>query len=66
MQTRASYSQAIRLKYPEQVVIGIAKDAGGRCNPITLGWAMITSRTTPRGGKTTERLQGIDDAAMPW
>jgi len=47
MQKRVSYSEAIPLKYPEQVVVAIARDANGRCNPITLGWTMITSGSPP-------------------
>ena len=47
MQKAASYESAIARKYPEQVVIAIAKDAGGKCNPIALGWTMITSSNPP-------------------
>ena len=47
MQKQVPYSEAINLKYPEQVVIAIAKDKNGKCNPITLGWTMITSGQPP-------------------
>ena len=47
MQVLTDYSNAITRKYPEQVVIAIAKDAQGKCNPITLGWSMITSGQPP-------------------
>ncbi len=47
MQTSTAYGDAIVRKYPEQVVIAIAKDADGKCNPITLGWSMITSHEPP-------------------
>jgi len=47
MQREASYSDAINSKYPEQIVIAIAKDAKGNCNPITLGWTMIVSGSPP-------------------
>ena len=47
MQTEVPYTKAIGLKYPEQVVIAIAKDKNGKCNPITLGWTMITSHNPP-------------------
>ena len=47
MQKETSYSEAITLKYPEQVVVAIARDAKGKCNPITLGWTMITSHEPP-------------------
>lgn len=47
MQKEVPYGEAIVRKYPEQVVIGIAKDAAGKYNPITLGWTMITSGSPP-------------------
>ena len=47
MQKQAEYSEAIRSKYPEQVVIAIAKDKAGRANPVTLGWTMIVSGNPP-------------------
>ena len=37
MQKQAEFKQAIKTKYPEQVVIAVAKDKAGRANPITLG-----------------------------
>ncbi len=47
MQKETEYSDAIKTKYPEQVVIAIAKDKAGRANPITLGWTMIVSGSPP-------------------
>jgi flavin reductase (DIM6/NTAB) family NADH-FMN oxidoreductase RutF len=47
MQKRVKYDQAIKTKYPEQVVIAIAKDKHGKANPITLGWTMIASGDPP-------------------
>ncbi len=47
MQKRTEYLEAIKRKYPEQVVIAIAKDKSGRANPITLGWTMIVSGSPP-------------------
>lgn len=47
MQKQVEYSDAIKTKYPEQVVIAIAKDAAGKANPITLGWTMIVSGSPP-------------------
>ncbi|MCP4608058.1 MAG: flavin reductase family protein [Planctomycetes bacterium] len=47
MQKQAEYSEAIRTKYPEQVIIAIAKDKAGRANPVTLGWTMIVSGNPP-------------------
>ncbi len=46
-QKQVRYNEAIVRKYPEQVVIAIAKDEKGMPNPITLGWTMITSGTPP-------------------
>ncbi len=43
MQKQVEYQQAIKTKYPEQVVIAIARDKDGKANPITLGWTMIVS-----------------------
>jgi len=47
MQKQVEYAQAIQTKYPEQVVIAIARDKTGKVNPITLGWTMIASGTPP-------------------
>ena len=47
MQKQVEYSDAVRTKYPEQVVIAIAKDKNGRANPVTLGWTMIVSGNPP-------------------
>ena len=47
MQRQMSYSEAIASKYPEQVVIAIARDSAGKHNPITLGWTMIVSGDPP-------------------
>ena len=47
MQKQVDYSDAIKTKYPEQVVIAIAVDKNGKANPITLGWTMIVSGSPP-------------------
>lgn len=47
MQKQLDYNQAIKTKYPEQVVITIAKDKNGKANPVTLGWTMIASGNPP-------------------
>jgi flavin reductase (DIM6/NTAB) family NADH-FMN oxidoreductase RutF len=47
MQKQVEYSEAVKTKYPEQVVIAIAKDRQGKANPITLGWTMIVSGEPP-------------------
>ncbi len=43
MQKKVDYDTAIKTKYPEQVVIAIAKDKNGKPNPVTIGWTMIAS-----------------------
>jgi flavin reductase (DIM6/NTAB) family NADH-FMN oxidoreductase RutF len=47
MQKQAEYADAVKTKYPEQVVIAIARDSNGKANPITLGWTMIVSGGPP-------------------
>lgn len=47
MQKQVKYEDAIKTKYPEQVVIAVAKDKTGRANPVTLGWTMIASGNRP-------------------
>lgn len=47
MQKQASFERAYKTKYPEQVVIVIAKDKACKANPITLGWTMIASYEPP-------------------
>jgi flavin reductase (DIM6/NTAB) family NADH-FMN oxidoreductase RutF len=47
MQKKTDFEKAIKTKYPEQVVIAIAKDKLGRANPVTLGWTMIASGEPP-------------------
>lgn len=47
MQVASPYTEAIVKKYPEQVVIVLAKEKSGRVNPITLGWTMPTSHEPP-------------------
>ena len=47
MQKQVEYSDAIKTKYPEQVVIAISRDKNGKANPVTLGWTMIVSGKPP-------------------
>ena len=47
MQKQVEYPEAIKTKYPEQVVIAIARDKNGKDNPVTLGWTMIVSGSPP-------------------
>lgn len=43
MQKQVDYTEAIKTKYPEQVVIVTARDADKKPNPCTVGWAMPAS-----------------------
>jgi flavin reductase (DIM6/NTAB) family NADH-FMN oxidoreductase RutF len=47
MQKQVEYAEAVKTKYPEQVVIAVAKDKSGKANPITLGWTMFASGNPP-------------------
>ncbi len=47
MQKPVSFDKAVKTKYPEQVIIVIAKDKKGKPNPVTLGWTMIASYDPP-------------------
>ena len=47
MQKKTDYERAIKTKYPEQVVIAIARDENGKANPMAVGWTMITSGSPP-------------------
>ena len=47
MQKQVEYAEAVGTKYPEQVVIAVAKDKDGKANPVTLGWTMIVSGNPP-------------------
>ncbi len=47
MQIAATYEQAAERRFPEQITIAIAKDAGGKHNPITISWTMLTSIEPP-------------------
>jgi flavin reductase (DIM6/NTAB) family NADH-FMN oxidoreductase RutF len=46
-QQLVDYRTAIVKKYPEQVIVAIAKDKNGKPNPMTMGWTMITSGSPP-------------------
>lgn len=47
MQVEVPFSEAIVRKYPEQVVIVLAREKNGKVNPITVGWIMLTSHVPP-------------------
>lgn len=66
MQRQVDYTRAIASKYPEQIVIGIARDSQGKHNPITLGWTTIVSHDPPMMavaiGKTRHSLKAFRHA----
>ncbi len=47
MQVETPFNDAVVRKYPEQVVIALARESSGKVNPITLGWTMLTSHMPP-------------------
>ena len=47
MQKEVSYTVAITAQFPQELVIGIAKDPQGKYNPIALGWMTRTSHAPP-------------------
>jgi flavin reductase (DIM6/NTAB) family NADH-FMN oxidoreductase RutF len=47
MQKKTNFEKAIKTRYPEQVVIAIAKDKFDKANPVTLGWTMLASGEPP-------------------
>jgi len=47
MQKQVEFPEAVKTKYPEQVVIVVAKDEAGKANPVTLGWTMFASGNPP-------------------
>jgi flavin reductase (DIM6/NTAB) family NADH-FMN oxidoreductase RutF len=47
MQKKTNFEKAIKTRYPEQVVVAIAKDKFGKANPVTLGWTMLASGEPP-------------------
>ena len=57
MQREVDYSEAIVTKYPEQIVVAIARDTKGKYNPITLGWTMLASGSPPMMAVAIARKQ---------
>jgi len=47
MQKTVPYSMAIECRYPEQIAVCIARDAGGKYNPMTIGWFIPVSMKPP-------------------
>ena len=47
MQKQTEYEKVGKTKYPEPIVFVIAKDANGKANPMTAGWATNVSSSPP-------------------
>jgi len=66
MQVMTPFNEAIVKKYPEQVVIVLAKEKSGRVNPISISWTIPTSHVPPMMassvGKTRYSLKVIREA----
>jgi hypothetical protein len=45
VQREVKHSEAIVAKYPEQIIIGIARDRYGKDKPNTLGWTARSACT---------------------
>lgn len=43
MQEEVAYAETKNAQYPKGIFIAIAKDADGKCNPVTVGSVMYTS-----------------------
>ena len=63
MQKQVSFEDANTIKYPEQLVIAVAKDREGKINPISVAWTMMVSKEPPMiavtVGKTRYSAQTI-------
>ncbi|HON69362.1 MAG TPA: flavin reductase family protein, partial [Phycisphaerae bacterium] len=56
MQIAASFEQAMLREYPQPISLVIVK-AGGKYNPMPLGWLMTTSREPPMLALAAERTR---------
>ena len=63
MQIKVDYEKAAGRRYPEQVVIALARDASGRVDPITIGWTMTASRQPPMIAIAVARTRYFLEAA---
>ncbi len=63
MQIKVDYEKAAGRRYPEQVVIALARDSSGRVDPITIGWTMTASRQPPMIAIAVARTRYFLEAA---
>mgnify|MGYP000188670071 CR=1 FL=1 len=60
MQRKTTIATALRRRFPEQVVLVVTRDAGGRANVMPVAWTSIVSGDPPM------LLLGIDEAAYTY
>lgn len=60
MQIKATPAQALKRRYPEQVVLVTTRNAGGRANIMAVGWVTLAA------DDPLMFLLGIDDAAYTY
>jgi flavin reductase (DIM6/NTAB) family NADH-FMN oxidoreductase RutF len=63
MQIKVDYEKAAARRYPEQVVIALARDKQGRVDPVAIGWTMIASRRPPMIAIAVEKTRYFLEAA---
>jgi len=63
VQIKVDYEKASARRYPEQVVIALARDAQGRIDPVAIGWTMTASREPPMIAVAVARTRYILEAA---
>jgi flavin reductase ActVB len=47
VQIKVEYARAAERRYPEQVVIALARESSGKVDPIAIGWTTLISREPP-------------------
>ena len=47
MQKQVPFDEAQQFKYPQPLMVAVAKDREGKINPITVAWSMMVSHEPP-------------------
>jgi flavin reductase (DIM6/NTAB) family NADH-FMN oxidoreductase RutF len=63
VQIKVDYDKAASRRFPEQVVIALARDAGGKVDPVAISWVMTASRRPPMIAIAVERTRYFLEAA---
>ena len=63
VQIKVDYQKAAARRYPEQVVIALARDAAGKVDPITIGWTMTAAKEPPMIAVAAARQRYFLEAA---